>query len=404
PDTLFDSIKQITGDEVLYINKENEFKLIKKTENVSSIEFVDFIENLKISLNNSKISCDLTGGMDSRLLAVALKYYNLSFSSFTALSQAKKEFLLAKEISDILKIEHLEMENTFSNADSELKLSNILSEGLVNTINMHRNIQVADLRKRHGINLVFNGNGGELYKEIYIMHEFPFYTIGKFDPHKLYKMRIEPIGFNFNLLNANFVDLRHRVDESRISKMKKLILTGKIESIMNIRYKLIVPALTGTISSVVINNYYDVYSPFLEYSLFLYSIKQNVSEKVFDMWHRKLITKYNREVARLSTTNDVTSSSEYRYIIKDGFITFYNRGYRLLRKISQKALKKTLFLGSSLSDSYYSDVRNSHYVRENLQFLIEIGILKKNTDINYINNNTLGNLISISHFLQEMEK
>ncbi|MGE3062368.1 MAG: hypothetical protein AB7T10_01885, partial [bacterium] len=42
PDTLFDSIKQITGDEVLYINKENEFKLIKKTENVSSIEFVDF--------------------------------------------------------------------------------------------------------------------------------------------------------------------------------------------------------------------------------------------------------------------------------------------------------------------------------------------------------------------------
>jgi hypothetical protein len=129
-----------------------------------------------------------------------------------------------------------------------------------------------------------------------------------------------------------------------------------------------------------------------------------VSEKVFDMWHRKLITKYNRRVARLSTTNDVTSSSEYRYMAKDEFITIYNRGYRLLRKISQKTLRKTLFLGNSLSDSYYSNVRNSKYVRENLQLLVDIGILKKNIDINYISNNTLGNLVSISYFLQEIDK
>ncbi len=328
----------------------------------------------------------------------------MDLSLFTASSQIKKESSIAKKISDILGIEHLEIENTLSDPDFELKSSDLLSEGLVNTINMHRNIQVADFRKRHGFNLIFNGNGGALYKEIYMMHEFPFYTIGKLDAARTYRMRIEPIGFKFNLLDINFADLRHRLDDSIISKMKNLISSTKVESLMNIRYKLIVPTLTGALSSTIINNYYDVYSPFLEYSLFLYSIRQNVSEKVFDMWHRKLITKYNRRVARLSTTNDVTSSSEYRYMAKDEFITIYNRGYRLLRKISQKTLRKTLFLGNSLSDSYYSNVRNSKYVRENLQFLVDIGILKKNIDINYISNNTLGNLISVSYFLQEIDK
>ncbi|HAV91857.1 TPA: hypothetical protein DCW38_01580, partial [candidate division WOR-3 bacterium] len=359
PDTLFDNIKQLSGDEILFVNREKEFKILKKEESVSCIEFEDFFDELEISLNNSKISCDLTGGMDSRLLAVALNFHKMDLSLFTASSQIKKESSIAKKISDILGIEHLEIENTLSDPDFELKSSDILSEGLVNTINMHRNIQVADFRKRHGFNLIFNGNGGALYKEIYMMHEFPFYTIGKLDAARTYRMRIEPVKFQFDILEKNMSALKDEVDESVISKIKSVLLSKKSDSLMNIWYKLELPAVTGALSSTITNNYYDVYSPFLEYSLFLYSIRQNVSEKVFDMWHRKLITKYNRRVARLSTTNDVTSSSEYRYMAKDEFITIYNRGYRLLRKISQKTLRKTLFLGNSLSDSYYSNVRNS---------------------------------------------
>ncbi|PIP14413.1 MAG: hypothetical protein COX48_00960 [bacterium (Candidatus Stahlbacteria) CG23_combo_of_CG06-09_8_20_14_all_34_7] len=80
------------------------------------------------------------------------------------------------------------------------------------------------------------------------------------------------------------------------------------------------------------------------------------------------------------------------------------RGYRLIRKISQKATGKTLFLKNALNSLYLSNIRKSSYVRNNIDYLVQNGFLKPNIDFFSVRDSILGNLVSISSFLQKISK
>ena len=169
---FFEDIKIIDADEILVVFSEGisiEHKRLSNIYECKSSEY-DFLQNLNViasSLKNNKISMDLTGGSDSRLLTVIFKKAGVDFETAVSGMLGHPDVEISEEVAELLGTTHYVTYHNTEHIDlsHELEETFVNCDGLSDVLASHRLYQFDCDRGKRGITLAIGGGAGELYKD-----------------------------------------------------------------------------------------------------------------------------------------------------------------------------------------------------------------------------------------------
>ena len=394
--TFFNNIKNIKANEILVIDSKGISSRIKKLENIYEKDMFinDFLKEMKkiaFSLKNKKISIDLTGGIDTRLLSLIFQNAGLQFETAMSGVSGHPDIEIPKEVSKILGLQHY---ITYHQVNSEtlfkeLKGTFICYDGLGDIIENHMEYQFFEDRKSRGIKVSISGLAGELYKDAgwwRVAAKTIFKTDWKniltknlvysglvgwgFDPKPpcfLFSKKYKLICLNYK--NNLYSHISHEYSYNNRFKM-----ADKIFYEYSVRTTRI------------------CYSPLLERKIVPYGISMNWKNRLLARNYRKIITKLNKPIARIKTTKANTSiSSEFGYIISD-IIKICNK----LIYIKIRRNKEMLNFDDRIYAIAKQIVKNNHYI----DCLKNIGLLDHDLKIVDIPNKYIGRIITLGMLVE----
>jgi len=178
PEIFFENIKIIEADEIVIFPQKNGTRMAlrkKKLENIFSVlkkptkSDIFLQEFLKIanSLKNKKISIDLTGGTDTRLLMTIFHSLELDFETAISGMPDSSDVLISSKVAQKKKLTHFITHHIINPEilESELKEIFYLGDSLTSVLDSHRLYQFQKDKEDRGVDLSISGSGGELYKD-----------------------------------------------------------------------------------------------------------------------------------------------------------------------------------------------------------------------------------------------
>jgi len=401
--TFFNNIKNIRANEILVIDPKGISSRIKKLENIyekdmSLDNFLKEMKKIAFSLKNKKISIDLTGGIDSRLLTLIFLNDGLQFETAISGCHGHPDIEISKEISKILGLQHY---ITYHQVNSEilfeeLKEVFICYDGLTDIIEKHRLYQFFEDRKSRGIEVSISGGGGELYKDAgwwRVAAKTFFKTNWKNILIKnLVYTGLVGWGFNPNLPSFLFSDKYKSICLNYKNNLYSHILR---EYNYDDRFKMVDKIFYEySVSSprYIKGNNFIRYSPLLERKIVPYGINMNWKDRLLARNYRIIITQLNKPIAKIRTTKaDTSICAEYKYVIRDIFKIFSKLVNDRLRK-----RKKILNFDNRIFDLVRQSDKSNYYIK----FLKKIGLLDNNLKSNDIPNRYLGRIITLGMLIE----
>lgn len=403
---FFNNIRIVDPDQLITFS-EHGLELIseKKLENICPClspkrTFLETFSNIAISLKNKKISLDLTGGTDTRLLALLFKNEGVKFEAATMGTPGHPDVKIAGKLATLLDLSHHIAYHNVRDTKALLKELDelfVASDGLCDIFRMHKfGYYLQKGRKHRGIDLVITGNGGELYKFAQwwtIMKESRQDTIvrlarsGKVSwysssqiPYDFFSDQFRKFAFDYkSWLVSNLT--------KKFTKGKGKTLADKIFFEYSVRGSYRAARTNGRLI--------NVYAPLLDRELVACALAIPAYDRFFSNFHRKLISSLNRQVAQMETT-------EPKYGYWKGaswlFGNLKKKFERKLKRLNKHALgKKKLF-----DPSLYYLVKHSEIGRKNIEYLTTCGILRPEIDIEKIDDECFGRLFSLSELLKRV--
>lgn len=147
------------------------------TNNLDTLSnsFISKFEVLK-HLNYKNISIDITGGIDSRLVAVVLDHFDINYDAQFNISSSKLgEIDIVNNVASTLNIPLHIVENGNLTSDI-LDTLFYLSDAQIDLLNLQSLYFAQRERQKRNIDLIITGVAGELYKDFWWQQDFPFYT------------------------------------------------------------------------------------------------------------------------------------------------------------------------------------------------------------------------------------
>ena len=401
--TFFNNIKNIKSNEILIIDSKGISSKIKKLENIyeKDMSINDFLQEMKkisFSLKNKKISIDLTGGIDTRLLTLILQKDKLQFETAISGFPGHPDINISKELSKILGLQHYITYHKVNrkNLFKELKDTFLYYDGLTDIIEQHRLYQFFEDKKSRGIEVSISGVGGELYKDAgwwRVAAKTIFKTNWKDIlikdlvysglivwgsapnlPCFLFSNKHKSICLSYNK-NLYFHILRKYNYNDRFKMADKIFYEYSIRSP---RWARIEEGIR--------------YNPLLERKIVPYGISMNWKDRLLARNYRRIITKLNKSIARIKTTKANTSiSSEFEYMIRD-VIKICNR--LIFIRIRRK--KEILNFDERIITIAKEILKNNHYI----DCLKNIGLLDPDLKIADIPNKYIGRIITLGMLVE----
>ena len=393
--TFFNNIKNIRADEILVIDSKGISSRIKKLENIyekdmSTNDFLKEMKKIAFSLKNKKISIDLTGGIDTRLLSLIFQNAGLQFETAMSGVSGHPDIEIPKEVSKILGLQYYITHHQVNSETlfKELKDTLICYDGLTDVIERHKEYQFFEDRKSRGIEVSISGLAGELYKDggwWRVAAKTIFKTDWKnsltknlvysglvgwgFDP----KLPCFLFSKKYKLICLNYKNNLYSHISQEYSYNNRFKMADKIFYEYSVRTTRI------------------CYSPLLERKIVPYGISMNWKDRLLARNYRRIITKLNKPIARIKTTKGNSSiSSEFGYIISDIF--------KICNKvISLKIRRKQMLNSDDRIDAIAKQiVKNNHYI----DCLKNIDLLNHDLKIVDIPDKYIGRIITLGMLVE----
>jgi hypothetical protein len=405
--TLIKGIERISANDFYtYKDKFTQHKE-KKLTPISSppqIKIENYFSDLIYAVEEKKISVDITGGFDSRLILSFFSKKKAEFELAISGQFNNRDINLGRKIASKVKRNFYP---TFHSSEhttiDELHQIFAMSDSQIDIVEYHRNNQFNQDRQSRGMEIQISGNGGELYKDFWWLQDFPFYNKAKTNLEKLYNYRIEALAFPHAMLGKKLTKNSLALKERTITKLKSYVLDTNTQSYDNIYYNYKMKADAGIYISIA-NNYFTSYAPLLELELVKvgYSLKRK--ERFFNSFHKKWISKNCPEISRIKTTEGSTSSSSVIINIFDIFFYFVDKLKRLSKQILRKTLNKT-YLQETPTDNHIYNFWQSHdFFKNSIKSLKEHEILADNIDCEKIPQRFIGKIITLSLLIEKLNK
>lgn len=408
--TFFNSIKRIQGDDIIYASRTNEkVTVLKKdnsyptlTANDGMGAFEEVFRKKALSLSNCNLSVDLTGGLDSRLVAVMLDHYGLNFETASSGGTSDYEDIsISKDVAKALKHPFFGTLHSISSLEEDIRNSFYATDGLYDVLYYHRLYQLQKERSMRDVDTIVSGVGGEVFKDFWWQHEFPFYSRKKSNIEKLVDLRImafKPMRAVFTQAFAGSCDvMRGRL----VEELSHYTLDTNTRTYDNIFVNVVMRDVAGRVLTSH-SNYLQCYAPFLDLDLARIGFGLPRRERFFNMFHRKKLSGLHPEIAKIRTSeNGISASYSMMDIMRDIPKYGSEKVGRLLIKLGVRKQKK---FGSLNHLHFYDIARNMKMMSESIELLKDAGILDKKIGLKQLGNSYLGNFLSLGLLIRYIKQ
>ncbi len=403
--TLFSQIRKLDPDMIVESRADGRTATLKKAipdiSDPPGRDFEQVLRSLAESIRNENVSLDLTGGIDSRLLAVSLAYFGLPFELAASGTPGIEDLQIAQEVAGVLDRNFFTTRHAPASTDWKDLFS--LSDGLFDLGKSDRPIQLQRDRAARGVTLAVSGAGGELFKDFWWLQDFPFYKRREANLERLYAMRFAPGKPKLEIFSQQYRPIVAGTRNRVLRAMSNCAVASNTKTYDRIYYELKMREFAGrflTNSSAVLR----VHAPYLEREAAAIGYNLDRSKRFFNRYHRASITKMAPQVAKIATTEGgMTASAAISDVSRDLIKYVFDRASRLKRKLNQRR-------GATVRPSQGPDSADLPLVlsqfaraRNTIQRLQDHGVVSKSMRPDQIPSASLGSLLSLDMLIERLE-
>lgn len=403
--TLFSSIKKIDPAHIISFSRDGSLSLLPKPVRDIGVpvelSFEDSMRRFVQSAANENISVDLTGGIDSRMLAVILQFLGLRFEVATCGIAGEEDVEIARRVADVLGLDLRVTTRTMDNVNWAEAFNDC--DGLFDVVRACSQVQMRRERVKRGINLVVSGVGGELLKDFWWLQDMPFYSRREADIHKLYKFRLAPAPLQHSYLSETYRALSGGYRERTLEQLSQYVVGGNTCTYDRIYYFYKMREYAGRSIS---NNLHEIgcYAPYLERDVVAFGYQLPRTTRFFNNFHRRTVTSLNPKAARIPTTEGgITVSAETSALCRDLVRYATDKCMRLTNKVGQRLLNRSCVAGNFAATDITSTVRNAATQRRTIERLKDSGILDPHLQADQIGTDYLGRMLSLDLLMERLE-
>ncbi len=398
--TFFAQIRKIPWNAVYCLRPgDREPRLLRKEiqpidgTDGSSRGFESIIMEAAQSLRNRLVSIDLTGGVDSRLLAAMFRKSGLPFE--VAVSGGEPDYedvRISHRVAGVIGSPLFATIHSLHRLEEELVETFFAADGLSDVLSYHRLHQLQKARSSRGIDTMVSGAGGELFKDYWWLQDFPLYRRRKARIERLVDMRImtsEPV---HHLLAAGLRECGQSLRGRIVRELSAYAGTDNTSSYDSIFYHWFMSGAAGRILTAN-TRHVACYAPYLDIEAAKTGFRLPRGARFFNAFHRKMLTDIDPRLAALPTTEGgMSASSSAGRIIAD-LPKF--AGNRLQRLLIKAGIRKRAVGGRNHVD-LMTRVRELGMMKDALETLKEIGVIDGSRRLDEIGDGALGPCLSMA--------
>ncbi len=392
--TLIEDIKATKSTLLYKIAKNSIIEINKGIGDISEksiyADIYQYFDDLTLALSNKKITMDLTGGYDSRMIFCALKNRIKDMHIFISGPDSAKDVIVAKNVAEKNDINIDCFNNNYKKiSEKDLLKAFDFSYGQLVFDFCFRLMDFSFYRKNKGYDLRITGDGGVLHKDWWWLQDFPLYNKSRTNLKKFYYQRVNYSRINYNVFSYDFLEKIKSYDDVFTSNLAKYVRKTNTQT-----YDFLYYYLFGSKLSRNYNIYSKIlisYAPLWENEIvkLAYSLPRN--ERFYYNYIRRVTSHYDKKTSRLKTVYNMTASSDIEYKLLDigGFMSDYVK--KAIRMIKRKILNKNV---KSDVDVYniQKSIKDTNFFRESLEFMKNANVLRKDAEEKEIDS-TLGERI-----------
>jgi len=405
--TFFGPIRKLESDRIYHVpDGSDKVRVLKKS--IPSIDepianenggFLGYMESVSGSLKGSRVSIDLTGGIDSRLLGVVLNYFGLEFEACISGIDACEDIGISEKVARTIRSPWHWLRHWPEGLESDLQDIFLATEGLQDFLTYHRLFQMNQSRLGRGIEVMLSGAGGELYKDFWWLQDFPFYSRKSPDLEKLISYRIMPVEPDHKLLAPGPAERSRALRRELASSLGKFVLGTNTQTYDNIYFHYKVKEVAGRFLTSH-SSFLKCFAPYLDPEAVRIGFNLPRRKRFFSYFHRTLITGLNPSAAALPTTEGgISVSSKPACMAGDIYKYAKDKLKRLSIKIAQHSNRAAVQRGPDHPE-LFGLARRADRTRVSLELLKEKGILNKSLALEEVKDRYLGRMLSL-HFLMQ---
>lgn len=404
--TFFSQIKRIDPDLVIRCTAAGHTETLHRpifdigAEPERTVE--SLLQEFVAAARDESVSVDITGGADTRFLAVALSYFGLPFEMATSGRRGYEDAEIGGQVAEVLGRAHYRTHHSAENTDwDELFFR---SNAMFDVTKNSRLIQLQHDRKGRGVTISVSGAAAEFFRETWWLHDFPFYARKKAQLGRLYALRIASSPLQRSLLTGPYRLLSDTQEERFLQLLARYEVPGNTRTYDRIYYS--VPLRTWGGNFVTSSsNIVKMTVPFADRDMVRIGYHTSRLERTFSRFHRKMITRYSRGAANLPTTEGGTCLAAGAWPLALDLRRYMaDRSMRLIKKLGQRALGKTFLQPSADDPEVMNDLLRTLSTRKSTQVLADYGVLSHALDPYSLPKRYAGRVFVLSKFFEELDK
>jgi hypothetical protein len=336
--TIDRRVRFLGGNEIVRIAASGSLAWLRKSlpdyrHPPEDFDFEAYLRDLRVAMRDQHVSLDLTGGYDSRLLAACLR--DLLAETATTGQSGNLDVAIAGKVAAALKLPHVSMRHDISGFAERASTLLHLTNGQTGLLTYDHVYQLTRSRQERGITLILAGIGGELWKDILWLQDFPFLS-GPPDLERLYRMRLEPRPVSAGPFAPPFAALFEAARGDYLATIKEhfgaLPRTAAYDSVYAFQR---IPYTAGPSVTAGIHMGLPTFSPLYDLEGALTSMRKPARTRLFARWHRENIARHAPEIAKLRT-DDGLSARHGLAALADMPSYLGNKALRGAQKIAQR--------------------------------------------------------------------
>jgi len=427
--TFFYNVNVLSSNEIFVASERGTGLIVKEPESIvetGSYEamFLDTFSRIVSSLRNRKCKLHLTGGGDTRLLAVLLKREAVALDTFTVGLPGHPDTEIAARLAAHLQLTHHCINHSTGDETSVLSdLEEIFEfgDGLYDIFRLYHGYHTHQRSLHADADLVISGNGGELYKfaEWWSLRRETRNNTIKRLAYTLQSggaSRNSPLYTAHDFFSPEF--RRHALDYTPWleSSLKTMFPNGSGKDLAD---KIFEYSLTGDYRLPQDDRVLRVYGVLLDRELVACANRIPAFDRFFSRFHQKMILTLNPAVARMDITDPrygYVKGTKWLYGKAKEKIRVRMDALRRLASVSDKdggngrgddsSLLKYDVTMSALnwSNSLHGIVKHSRKGRENIEYLKKCTIVDPDMTAAGIDNLFFGRLYSCAELLKKIDR
>ncbi len=404
--TFFPQIRRMDGDLVVRVTRAGKTETMRKP--ILEIDagakgtVEGLLEEFAAAAQSERVSVDITGGADTRLLAAAFAYFGLPFEMATSGRRGHPDVEIGEKVAEVLGRPHYAKYH--SPEDSDWDELFFRSNAMFDVTKNSRLIQLQHERKNRGVTLSVSGAAGEFFRETWWMHDFPFYARRKARLGRLYSLRIAPVGPQHSLLAGRCRVISNSQKDRFVQLLGKYAVNGNTRTYDRIYY--FVPLRTWGGSFVTSSaGLVNVALPYADRDMFRIGYHMSRLKRTFSRHHRKLITGYSQKAANLPTTEGgVCLAAGAWPLMLDMRRYSADRSARLIKKLGERALGKTYLQPSPDDPEVMNDLLRTLAVRKSTEALADRGVLSHALDPDSLPQRYAGRVFVLATLFEQLDR